>query len=590
MLVINQPTLTVLTSRCVTCCSRSQSLLWATSLKTCLLSCSWTLQVLYFSLTIANLIGVNEKNPAVVASTKALLHLADVAIYLFDTTKLNSTDEEAFLRQIVTERPDLLSVDPARVFFIFNKIDMVNYDEALIQKGMACVKGFLRAIDPKLETLAETNFLAVSTGDYLMSYLALENKLRTEDHITGVHKMLYGNRPMRGPLRITEDDKEFLNETLEKSRYRLAESVIFRSLTLNAPKLFATAVVGNLLRECVEMNREVTIRHAVWCQGREKAEATVAALKTAVKFATQFQSDLQNQVQQIYSTANSLLDGNVQPIQSELATIFNRELTNLVTHFAPGNTPESVAKAIRLFSDTTESGMNSSLGLQKAKLDIALREKLDEFKRTAEHKCRLTVERIVLECLRGILPDDQLASLKHHLDGQPSWETVETIYWNGAGMDLYELSKDAIEEFEETVIKQETKLRPAEYQKVTRTVGDGSGSSGGETALGGAATGAGIGAVFGPIAAAVGAVAGGILGFFGGRRSSKPVSYTENVVVREAELYNEDVEVIEKRYRADADAMREKASEMIVTMTNSFLDWYREQAVRGTQQTFSLAF
>lgn len=55
--------------------------------------------------------GTNEAaiTEEVRGSVQNLLSKADVVVYLFDYTKLGTSEDQAFLNEIATQRPDIIS-------------------------------------------------------------------------------------------------------------------------------------------------------------------------------------------------------------------------------------------------------------------------------------------------------------------------------------------------------------------------------------------------------------------------------------------------------------------------------------------------
>jgi len=119
--------------------------------------------------------GANEANATIDATTSSLLQTADVAIYLFDVSKLGQLDEQNYINRLHAERPDLMTANPPRVFFVLNKIDLIapTLRESKIAEAKKSLYDFLAKIDPELANIMYSeNCLEVSTGDFLAAYLA----------------------------------------------------------------------------------------------------------------------------------------------------------------------------------------------------------------------------------------------------------------------------------------------------------------------------------------------------------------------------------------------------------------------------------
>lgn len=218
----------------------------------------------------------------------------DVALYILDITRLGQVDEAEYLSRFVATRPDLLAA--GRMLFIFNKIDVADYDDNIIRRAKDYMRKFVCDIDPKLADIAEKNTLAIYTGSFIYSLQALENKLHVAEQITLVKKWLYGSRVPKGPLSypLNATQRENLEAIMQDSRFLQMEEPLCHSLTINAPRFFATVVVGNLSRICSELRKEVALKHTLWQQGLEKSQEIVKALKKGQGAAEEFIAKLQD--------------------------------------------------------------------------------------------------------------------------------------------------------------------------------------------------------------------------------------------------------------------------------------------------------
>jgi len=228
------------------------------------------------------------------------------------------------------------------------------------------------------------------------------------------------------------------------------------------------------------------------------------------------------------------------------------------------------------------SSFERVLALEKTQMDLQLQETLHNFTKFAENLATDCIQKVILVCLKSILPTDKFNALEKSLDERPTWQNVKVADWDSINLDMDVLRSACIHEIEETIQKDVARLRQAEYKDERRESGE-NGSN--PDVLGNAAKGAAMGAGFGPWGSAIGGAVGFVSSLFGGRSKTKVV-YVERVQTKPAEIYYEKEDVKLKFQKVNYDKLQ-SALEGIAkdTLARGFLSWYGEEGKKALEST-----
>ncbi len=207
--------------------------------------------------------GVNEAGvQSLEAKVNRLVESSDVIIYLLDLSKLKSEDEEKMFKKLKDERDELFGEIKTKLFFVVNKIDMIenrNFGEA---------KGFNSELDVKdyiIDYLKNNTSISLNQDElFLVSAekavlgRVLHFGIDTEKQRNDFLKMAYGTKRRRElpEEHIMLDAKEFI----EESGISNLEDKILSRIHSKRINIFVTSIIFKLenLLEQVQRNIEVS--------------------------------------------------------------------------------------------------------------------------------------------------------------------------------------------------------------------------------------------------------------------------------------------------------------------------------------------
>ena len=519
--------------------------------------------------------GYNEITAVVTESTKMLLKVADVVVYLLDITKVGSTDEANFLSKLLMERPDLL--EDRRSYFLLNKADMAQYDQATLNRGRSYVMNFLSRINPSLTEAADQTCFALSTKDFLTSDLAISRKIHLDEHIASVKSTLYGRfAPADFNIHMLTDVQVGSLEQLKVlSNVGPVETAIMSSLTENAPRMHAICVAAQLIKFCRELHSSLSVRTASLELGKEATRNAILSLRRALEATESVSAELAREVETRENTLLSNLQSSApvfrQELEAEIARISST--VNRSSHA----TPQAAQDECNRYLTSACATIRLTLCRQKVQLDLRMREEVNQCTTNAQEMAGVAITNVILQSLEGILPSERICTLRGQLLRRPQWGGSNVSDWVGVNIDAAAIQQGCINEIEETVVKDIPKLRPAVFETRERTVGGGDGGEGCNP-VDAAMAGGSIGSTLGPVGAVVGGVMGFIGGMFGGGGSrSTTTIIKEQVQVKPAEIYFQKENQQVTMHKVDYVRVQNALNTAAANISNEFLVWYAAQ-------------
>ena len=464
--------------------------------------------------------GVNEADDVIEAGTLEILSQADVLVYLFDISKLSSRDELLYFSQIVSQRPDI--VKEGRAFFLLNKKDLIagNPDQT-INEAKQLIQRFLGNISAELAQAA-SRIYPVSTESFYLAKGAQSGTLSPDEHAKLV-KNLCGRRANPNEVDFSDDRwAGDLQEEIDYSGYGPIEDALRRELTLNAPRMFATAIIGKMARIVNSVHQQLQTRLQAFSISKQNTETAIRGLQQAIQGANTFQEDVERIIsssrREIMQILRPVLDTTEAELRNAISCPSDKEHdTKEVTESEERTCLRNTHTGFRLCVSKIQAVMKSSVTPQIAKICQSV------------DRCREETIRVaVVNSLAGILSADELHRLEQALRVDMQWDDSTTVRNLEVELNYQSTTNSIMTE----VSEERPHLVEAIYGTRERTVGT---PAPGPSVLEGATGGAGIGAAFGGIGALVGGALGAVASLFGSRKKTTS-TYQEQYVIQPAKL------------------------------------------------------
>lgn len=499
--------------------------------------------------------GYNEANAAIVQATEQLLYEADVIIYLLDITKLGQTDEANFLKTMIAKRSDLLKEE--RAYFLLNKADVVPKTKRInkVNEAKTRVRGFLEKIDLSLVAVLDQTTFHLSTQDYLLNFLASNGKYMCDEQIEKLNEILFGmdaEDPTSLPDITDPDVRKKMDNKIVDSNYKYVEDHVIQSLTIKAPRLFAIAVVQNLLRICCEVLENVSTRLSIVKQGKNSAEDTVTALANAVGSMETLKNNIKSKIKEFAFEFQDRQKFRSDELQSKLL----QEIRELTQNAQVQHTTQESAEAMKQQYYTRIGNIiTDQVSLTKVKTDHELEKIVNNCSDACRRAAYDAVNQTILQILEKFLPRDVYNEKRQELQQFPSISRQSSGEFRLAQLDFSSMKSGALGTVEVTTTEKEAYLVPAEYETVVEKVG-------GDT-VNGYVEGAKVGSYFPPgirwMAMGVGAIVGGCI--YGIKETTTLIEKT--VVKKEAELKYKDIEKKTQCYVVNFDELEKEILEIV---------------------------
>jgi len=422
--------------------------------------------------------GVNEANSEIKRATDSLLNEADVVIYLLNINHLGAEDEFNFLSTMATKRTDLLQ--EGRAYFLLNKAEIALKHPEIIRRAKEYVGRFLDTINPQLKSRLDSSAFAMSTRDYLVSCLILNGKADTltPENLTYVQDALFGRRrSLAGnfPRELTEEHRLALEDMQDESGFSVVESHIIRELTLNAPRLFCQAIIGNLNRILQDIVTSLEIRVATLAQGEE----TVKKFITTLENATETMIVLKDKVYQYIETKKSEFNEKIIIETNKLKNRLDKDLTsvcsNAIARTRNHEAASTASKEIMMFVTECQTACTVAHGIAGSSADFVVSKIVNDCDLYCREEASRSVTNILLEALKVVLPEVEFNQVREqiHMLPRTAFEPVADAWKTGpaATVDSEDIQSKYIEPFQESIMKKEPFLIPATYKTVREEVG-----------------------------------------------------------------------------------------------------------------------
>lgn len=217
--------------------------------------------------------GVNEYGVGSLPSkVKRIVNNSDVVIYLLDFTKLRSSDEKNMLSKLKKWKSEILNKLGSRLFFVVNKIDMINrhdrengFDEESIR---GYVKNILKEnidldVDPK-------NIIPVSSKFALLSQ-AVSNEIATEGQLIDFKKEAFGRV---GAKRATKERcLKAAPQFFKDSGFGELEDNVLETIYQNRSFILIDSIVHDLIKLTDQVSNNLEVSKATLLSELENVEA-----------------------------------------------------------------------------------------------------------------------------------------------------------------------------------------------------------------------------------------------------------------------------------------------------------------------------
>lgn len=235
--------------------------------------------------------GVNEYGVGSLPSkVKRIINNSDVVIYLLDFTKLRSSDEKNMLSKLKKWKSEILNKLGSRLFFVVNKIDMINrhdrengFDEDSIRDYVKII--LKENIDLDVDS---KNIIPVSSKFALLSQ-AVSNNIATEGQLIDFKKEAFGRV---GAKRATKERcLKAAPQFFKDSGFGELEDNVLETIYQNRSFILIDSVVHDLIKLTDQVSNNLEVSKATLLSELENVEALKNKVSSLVQDLKSLEQD-----------------------------------------------------------------------------------------------------------------------------------------------------------------------------------------------------------------------------------------------------------------------------------------------------------
>mmetsp|Transcript_9130 Transcript_9130/g.24065 ORF Transcript_9130/g.24065 Transcript_9130/m.24065 type:complete len:732 (+) Transcript_9130:125-2320(+) len=463
--------------------------------------------------------GANEANEVVEVTAREVIERADVLVIILDITRIGTLDDERYLSQLVRLRPDMLM--DRRIFILLNKADRVRYNPNTIRDATERVRGFLQRIDP---ALAAFEIRALSSMDYAFGSEGLRDAVSPE-HAEDFHTALFGRQEPRPLSEMTDE----LNTLVMHSRYLEVERAVLDRLTLRAPRLFAQAMLGAIQGPC----RVLLAEHLAPAIAAREASAQIGdAMLAALRRVHDGCSGIVEHCRAKIRQEQNMLDAQLQNVKMQMDAVA-RDVRISQAGAQAGMLEFDTVEQARSTADSLINATAAKFRRDTSECETQFVLRLHEFFSFVQAQCDEACNRELRQLLRTELSEAQfnlsgaLSEYISTLDNLPAWSRPDIPRTNNGDVSVD--FDGAIGAEARNVVRQEPVLIPAIMGEEIHETTSGGGS------------------------------AGWVQDLIFGKKSKKKTRFVRQIVVQEARIEKQNVDVEVERHCVRLETLRETA-------------------------------
>jgi small GTP-binding protein len=262
--------------------------------------------------------GPNEAGTNLKEKIEKLLDKVDVIIYLLDYTKLNTSEEAEMFAKLREVRLDLLNSE--RLFFVVNKVDVLNRDAPPVEKTADYITKVLKKQIPGL-TITPERILFISAEEALLARL-VETGQASSKALKDFSQKVFG---------ILADEEHPLEECqlrapilFKRSRMHDLETTILASIYARKGIILLESILGDLDRHIRLFYSYLQIKRGTLLANQDELKNDMSNLENQL-------DAINKQLEQVTRQTVDFQKGIEDFLQSEFAS-FQQQVNNKIYH------------------------------------------------------------------------------------------------------------------------------------------------------------------------------------------------------------------------------------------------------------------
>lgn len=423
----------------------------------------------FITFSLMDTSGFNE-------ATQSLLQTADAIVYLLDINRFGGNDEFQLLSDIVKLRSDLLK--DHRFYFLYNKADITrlmdgSLDENEFQNNRDYVCSQLQKISPQALEIEQKNSYAISSLEFITSTLLLSGKVNhlPRNHYNWIASKMFGAMhriPKNFPRVIEETDRQFLEDMKRNSNIGEVENNLFEAITLQAPRLFAITTISSLKVIVKEMADSLKIHLKSVMEDQKYLKTLIQLLHDALFQIQDSKNDMMKELIKFQKDYTQ----NHENIAIHLKDTLILEITKLLDKVSTSYENQNIAneETLKEMKFCWER-IASIIADHKTQADHELHKTIHKYDKSCREIVFQFIKNRMIGTLKKSFPSKDFSEIVNQLKDVPALSYHPKKTCEADQIDLDAIRSGSVYNFEETITQTTATIKPATYEKRSRTIG-----------------------------------------------------------------------------------------------------------------------